>query len=72
MSRVTYEIASNENMLEEYEWDYQSIYDFAIEEEMLLRISKENKIPMSFIVGRLAKNNIIDYKSKLYNKYKLV
>jgi len=22
MSRVTYEIASNENMLEEYEWDY--------------------------------------------------
>ena len=48
------------------------ICDGASRSEMLLRISKDNKIPMSFIVGRLAKNNIIDYKSKLYNKYKLI
>lgn len=56
-------------MIEEKVWN-EIIKD--IEEETLLRISKENKIPMSFIVGRLAKNNIIDYKSKLYNKYKLI
>ena len=56
-------------MIEEKIWK-EIIKD--IEEETLLRISKENKIPMSFIVGRLAKNNIIDYKSKLYNKYKLI
>lgn len=36
----------------------------------LLNISKENKIPMSFIVGRLDKNGKIKYKSILYNKYK--
>ncbi len=39
-------------------------------ESNLLKISKENKIPMSFIVGRLAKTEMIDYKSKMYNKYK--
>ena len=41
-------------------------------EENLLNISKENKIPMSFIVGRLAKVGYIKYNSKLYNKYKLL
>lgn len=39
-------------------------------EENLLSISKINKIPMSFIVGRLAKTKKIQYKSSLYNKYK--
>lgn len=41
-------------------------------EENLLIISKMYKIPMSFIVGRLAKNGYISYKEKLYNKYKLI
>ena len=35
-------------------------------------ISKKYRIPMSFIVGRLAKNKYIKYNSMLYNKYKLV
>ena len=39
-------------------------------ENNLLKISKENKIPMSFIVGRLARVDKIKYQSKLYNKYK--
>lgn len=39
------------------------------EESNLLKISNENKIPMSFIVGRLAKVEKISYKSNLYNKY---
>ena len=39
-------------------------------ENNLLKISKTNKIPMSFIVGRLAKTGKIQYKSELYNKYK--
>ena len=39
-------------------------------EENLIRISKENNIPMSFIVGRLAKNKKIKYTSTLYNKFK--
>lgn len=39
-------------------------------ENNLLKISKENKIPMSFIVGRLAKVGKVKYKSNLYNKYK--
>jgi HTH-type transcriptional regulator/antitoxin HigA len=37
----------------------------------LLEISNKNKIPMSFIVGRLAKEGKIKYNSKLYNDYKL-
>lgn len=37
----------------------------------LLEISKQNKIPMSFIVGRLAKEGKIEYNSKIYNDYKL-
>ena len=39
-------------------------------EENILKISKKNKIPMSFIVGRLAMLGKIKYNSKLYNKYK--
>ena len=42
-----------------------------ISENNLLEISKKYRIPMSFIVGRLAKNNYIKYNSMLYNKYKL-
>lgn len=38
-------------------------------EQNLLNISEKYKIPMSFIVGRLAKTKIITYSSKLYNKY---
>ena len=41
-----------------------------ISEKELLKISKENRIPMSFIVGRLAKFRSIKYNSKMYNKYK--
>ncbi|MGN1327717.1 MAG: ImmA/IrrE family metallo-endopeptidase, partial [Clostridia bacterium] len=38
-------------------------------EKNLLAISKHYKVPMSFIVGRLAKNNKIKYNSTLYQKY---
>lgn len=41
-----------------------------IKENELVKISEDYKIPMSFIVGRLAKFNKINYSSKLYNKYK--
>lgn len=41
-----------------------------MDEPNLLSISKQNKIPMSFIVGRLAKIGRISYRSKMYNKYK--
>ena len=34
------------------------------------RISKEYRIPLSFIVGRMAKLRMITYKSKLYNSNK--
>lgn len=40
-------------------------------EENICRISKEYRIPMSFIVGRMAMLKMIGYQSKLYNKYKL-
>ena len=39
-------------------------------EKSLLKISEEYKIPMSFIVGRLAKMKMINYRSEIYNKYK--
>lgn len=38
-------------------------------EEELLKVSKEYKIPTSFIVGRLAKNGNIKYNSRIYQKY---
>lgn len=54
-------------MINEDVWiKIESNYD----EKNLLKISKENKIPMSFIVGRLARIKILQYNSKLYNKYK--
>ena len=40
-------------------------------EKYCLQISKKYKIPMSFIVGRLAKFKKIKYDSELYNKYKM-
>lgn len=40
------------------------------QESNLLKISNKSKIPMSFIVGRLAKVEKISYKSNLYNKYR--
>lgn len=40
-------------------------------ENNLLEISKKYKIPMSFIVGRLAKKKYIEYSGELYNKYKM-
>lgn len=39
-------------------------------EENLKKISEKYKIPMSFIVGRLAKLNYIKYTDKLVSKYK--
>lgn len=43
-----------------------------ISEESLLEKSKLYKIPMSFIVTRLAKMNYIRYNSNIYNKYKMM
>ena len=40
-------------------------------EENIDKISETYKIPLSFIVGRMANLNIIKYNSKLYNKNKL-
>lgn len=48
---------------------WQKILDSTISEQNLLNISKENKIPMSFIVGRLANYKKINYGSPLYQKY---
>lgn len=39
-----------------------------LDEEKIEKISKQNKVPMSFIVGRLAKNKQISYTCKLYRK----
>jgi len=54
-------------MIEEEVW---KLIENSFNEENLLKISKQNKIPMSFIVGRLAMLKKIKYNSKLYNKYK--
>lgn len=56
-------------MINESEWN--EIIKEKSEEYLLLK-STEYSIPMSFIVGRMAKNNIIKYNSKLYNKYKMI
>lgn len=45
---------------------WKQILETNLKEEELMNISKANNIPMSFIVGRLAKINKISYKSKLY------
>lgn len=54
-------------MINEEVW---KLIENSFNEENLLKISKQNKIPMSFIVGRLAMLKKIKYNSKLYNKYK--
>lgn len=45
---------------------WEEIMQSNLVEKNIIEISKKYKIPMSFIVGRLAKMKIIDYKSKLY------
>ena len=57
------EIMIPNNVWEEIKKDYS--------ENAILAISKKYKIPMSFIVGRLANFKFISYSSKLYNKYRL-
>ena len=47
---------------------WKQILDTDFSEKELLDISLKNKIPMSFIVGRLAKDKKISYTSKLYRK----
>lgn len=47
----------------------KEIYNASCEEEFI-EISKNKRIPMSFIVGRLAKLKKISYKDCLYNKYR--
>ena len=44
------------------------VYNIEKKQGNLKEISIQEKIPMSFIVGRLAKNGIITYKSKLYRE----
>ena len=48
---------------------WKAISEHAISEQYLIGISKNNHIPMSFIVGRLAKCSKIKYTSLLYQKY---
>ena len=55
-------------MINSNKWiDIINIYN---DENELLKYSKNNKISMSFIVGRLAMLKKIKYNSKLYNKFK--
>lgn len=54
-------------MIDENVWD--NMKKEKINEEILLQISEEHKIPISFIVGRLAKTGSIKYNSKIYQKY---
>ena len=52
-----------------------NVWDKVLEnysEENIKKISKEYRIPISFIVGRMAKLKLISYKSKLYNNYNLI
>lgn len=54
-------------MIDEEIW--KELLNKNILEKDLLEISEKYKIPMSFIVGRLAKMKYIQYESKLYQKY---
>ena len=57
------------NMIEEEIWN--EILETDLKEKTLKEYSVKYKIPMSFMVGRLAKVKKIDYTSKLYqNNYK--
>ena len=62
---------ANKTMISDEKWneilDIINLSDF---ENKLINFSKENKICMSFIVGKLAFDKIIKYSSKLYNKYR--
>lgn len=48
---------------------WKQILEANLNEKSIKEISKKNKIPMSFIVGRLAKNKNISYTNKLYREY---
>ena len=53
-------------MIEKDIWE--EILKANLDKQKIEKISKENQIPMSFIVGRLAKNNYISYTSKIYRE----
>lgn len=53
-------------MIDDDAW--KEVLSVNCQEEDLLKLSKKYKIPMSFIVGRLAKMKIIKYNSNLYQK----
>lgn len=57
-----------ETMIPQYVWE-KIRNDYS--EEEIKKVSKKYRIPLSFIVGRLAKLKYITYDSNLYNKYKL-
>ena len=60
-------------MISDNSWtDILNIFNESNYENKLLKYSKDNKICMSFIVGRLAFNKKINYSSKFYNKYRNV
>jgi len=53
-------------MIDEEIWEEIMVSD--LKESTLEQISKEKEIPMSFIVGRLAKIKKIAYTSKIYQR----
>ena len=59
-----------DRMIDEEKWS--AILRSDLTEKSLLEISKKYKIPMCYIVGRLAKLKKIAYGSVLYNKYDVV
>lgn len=52
------------------DFDWKEIVKLNLNETDILNYSRKNKICMSFIVGRLAKEKYINYNSNFYNKYK--
>lgn len=55
-------------MISDSNWN--EIIKLNLNEKDILNYSRKNKISMSFIVGRLAKEKHINYNSNFYNKYK--
>lgn len=53
-------------MISDEIWD--EISQANLDKEKIEKLSEKNRIPMSFIVGRLAKNKQISYTSKLYRE----
>jgi HTH-type transcriptional regulator / antitoxin HigA len=49
---------------------WKKILNNYVDEEHLMKISKDYRIPMSFIVGRLAYYKLISYRSYFYQNYK--